>query len=433
MLNIQHLPPGNLVANKRNARTHSKKQIGQIADSIKECGFVVPIVVDETSTIIMGHGRLAAAQLLGLKEIPVVVAEGLSEARRRALALADNRIAQSAGWDREILSRELEELKDLLVIEDLDISITGFEPAEIDQLAIDLEEDARDPGDDIDSDWLDAPPVTQPGDIWQLGPHRILCGDARNPEDLHRLMGDDRAAMAFTDPPYNVVINKVVGRGDIKHEEFAMGSGEFSRAEFVEFLTASLGAAAAVSTPGGLHFVCMDWRHLPELFAAGEKVYDELLNLVVWVKTNAGQGSFYRSRHEMIGVFRVGGAAHLNNVQLGRLGRSRSNVWEYRGMSGFGSERLAELKLHPTVKPVAMVSDAMRDCTRRGDVVLDSFAGSGTVLLAAERVGRRARALEIAPKFVDVAIRRWQNFTGKDAVLSETGVCFTDMVAKGQL
>jgi DNA modification methylase len=360
MFTINYMATDALKPNRRNARTHSKRQIAQIAGAITAFGFVVPILIDEQDGIIGGHGRLEAAKLLKLKEVPTIKVEGLSDAKRRALAIADNRIGENAGWDREILAAELPELAELLVVEGLDISITGFPPVEIDKLTTDFEEDAADPDDAVDPAWANAAPVSRPGDLWQLGHHRLLCGDARKDDHLARLMGDARAGAAFLDPPYNVRVRGIVGRGRVKHEEFAMASGELSRADFVTFLEDSLTAAAGVSNDGAVHYVCMDWRHVGELLEAGDKVYGDTLNLAVWVKSNAGQGSFYRSQHELIGVFRVGEQAHLNNVELGRHGRSRSNVWNYAGVNTFRAGRLDELKVHPTVKPIALVADALR-------------------------------------------------------------------------
>jgi hypothetical protein len=290
--------------------THSRKQIGQLADSIATFGFTVPVIIDETSTLLAGHGRFEAAKRRGLEKIPAIRLSGLSEAKKRALLLADNKIAEHAGWNLERLALELPDLAELLIAESLDISITGFEPVEIDQLVSDFEEDTADPADTIRTDWLSLAPVSQPGDVWQLGPHRLLCGDARHAESLNRLLGDEQAAMAFLDPPYNVKVGSVVGRGRTKHGEFAMASGEMSRPEFVEFLIETLGNAATHSRAGAVHHVCMDWRHLGELLEAGQQTYGEMLNLAVWVKSNAGQGSFYRSQHELIGVFRVGEAPH---------------------------------------------------------------------------------------------------------------------------
>jgi DNA modification methylase len=427
MPTLKWIPVDALTPNARNARTHSKKQIRQIADSITAFGFLVPLLIDDGGALIAGHGRYAAAKLLGLEQVPVIEVNGLSEAKRRALALADNKIAENAGWDRELLAAELPELAEILVVDGLDISITGFAAVEIDQLTTDFEDDASDPADAVNPAWATSAAVSRPGDLWELGNHRILCGDARDPDAIGRLMGENRAAMAFLDPPYNVRVRDIVGRGQIKHQEFAMAFGEFSRSQFVEFLTKSLAAVASISRAGAVHYVCMDWRHMAELLEAGEATYGEMLNLAVWVKSNAGQGSFYRSQHELIGIFRVGDAPHLNNVELGRHGRSRSNVWHYAGVNTFRAGRLEELQSHPTVKPVALVSDAMKDCTRRGDIVVDTFSGSGTTVLAAERVGRRAFALEIEPRFVDVAIRRWQSFTRKDAIHLESGQSFDDL------
>src|SRR6516225_6691537 len=390
MVDIRWTAIDKLTPNDRNARTHSRKQIRQIADSIAAFGFVVPVLINEDGVIIAGHGRYAAARLLDLKQVPAIKVTGLSKAKQRALALADNRIGEGAGWDRELLAIELPELAEILVVEGLDVSITGFSPVEVDQITTDFEDDSSDPDDAIDPNWTQSVPVSKPGDLWQLGKHRLLCGDGRNADHVARLMTDTRAAMAFLDPPYNVRVRDIVGRGQIKHAEFAMASGELSRTSFVEFLQQSLAAAAAVSRDGAIHFVCMDWKHLGELLEASGATYGAMINLVVWAKTNAGQGSFYRSAHELIGVFRVGTAAHLNNVELGRHGRSRSNVWNYAGVNTFRAGRLDDLKCHPTVKPVALVADAIKDCTGRGAIVLDTFCGSGTTIMAAERVGRRA-------------------------------------------
>jgi DNA modification methylase len=429
-LQVQSLSISQIKLNQRNSRTHSGKQVRQIANSIAAFGFTNPLLITEDGTLIAGEGRYKAAQLLGLASVPVIVLAGLSPARLRALAIADNKIAENAGWDRERLAIEIPELAGLLETEGLDVSILGFETVEIDQLVTDFEDNAADPQDSIDPKWREGCEVSKPGDLWVLGPHKLLCGDARSAADLARLMVQCRADMAFLDPPYNVRISGVVGRGRTKHSEFAMASGEMSSADYVRFLGTTLNAAASVSREGALHYVCMDWRHIAELMAAAEPTYGETINIAVWVKSNAGQGSFYRSQHELVGVFRVGQAPHLNNVELGRHGRSRSNVWHYAGVNSFRAGRMEELRSHPSVKPVALVADAIKDCTRRGDVVLDTFSGSGTAIMAAERVGRHARALEIEPRFVDLAIRRWQAFTGRDACHAESGLSFDEMAAE---
>jgi hypothetical protein len=413
--------------NPHNARTHSKKQIRQIANSVRAFGFTSPVLIDESNVLIAGHGRLEAAKSLGRKTIPAIVIAGLSDAKKRTLTLADNRIAQSAGWNREQLVIELAALPELLNEEGLDIDLTGFEPAEIDALHADFGDAARDPADEIHDDCMGGPAVTQASDLWRLGKHRLLCGDARNPDDLTRLLGGERAHMEFFDPPYNVEVRKIVGRGRVKHREFAMASGEMTPDEFIEFLKTTLGAAANVSVGGAVHFACIDWRHIEELIAAGRSVFGAMLNLIAWVKTNAGQGSFYRSQHELIGVFRVGAAPHLNTIELGRHGRNRTNVWNYPGANTFRAGRLDDLRAHPTVKPVAMIADAMKDCSRRNEIVLDTFCGSGATLLAAERVGRRGYGLEIAPRFVDVAVRRWQMDTARDAVHAVSGLTFEEV------
>ena len=430
MPNLQWIAVDALKPNARNARTHSKKQIRQIADSIAALGFKVPLLIDQSGNIIAGGGRYEAAKLLGLEQVLVLVVQGLSEAKLRALALADNKIAENAGWDREMLAVELSELSELLIEDGLDVSITGFTAPEIDQLTADFEEDPSDPADTLDPAWTSAAPVTKLGDFWQLRDHRLVCGDARSERDLARLMGGGQAAMAFMDPPYNLPVRDIVGRGRIKHREFAMASGELSRTAFVKFLKDTLTAVAAASREGAVHYVCIDWRHIGELLEASGAVYGDTLNIAVWVKSNAGQGSFYRSQHELVGVFRVGKGPHLNNIELGRHGRSRSNVWHYAGVNTFRAGRLDDLGLHPTVKPVALVADAMKDATRRREIVLDTFCGSGTTILAAERVGRRAYTLEIEPRFADGAIRRWQAFTRRDAIHVETGLTFEELASK---
>jgi DNA modification methylase len=422
-----NVPIDQIAPHPRNARTHAKKQIRQIAASIRAVGFAAPVLIDEYKVLIAGHGRLEAAKSLGMSSIPAIVVSGLSEAKKRALLLADNRIAQSAGWDRELLAIELAALPDLLVEDDLDISVTGFEPAEIDALHADFEDGSEDPADELDDSCLDGPAVTEFGDLWHLGKHRLMCGDARSSDDLTRLLDGKRAQMAFLDPPYNVAVDSVVGRGAVKHNEFAMASGEMSRDAFIAFLKETIGAAAKASIDGAIHFVCMDWRHIEELVTASRSSYGAMLNLIAWVKTNAGQGSFYRSQHELIGVFRVGATSHLNTIELGRHGRNRSNVWHYTGVNAFRAGRMEDLRAHPTVKPVAMIADAMKDCTHRNDIVLDTFCGSGTTILAAERVGRRGYGLEIDPGYIDVAVRRWQAFSGSDALHVASGLTFEEI------
>ena len=422
------LPLEALRVNEANARLHPRKQIEALAKSISEFKYFNPIVIDEYNLIIAGEGRYRAGEMLRLREVPVIRISGLSPARKRALALADNKLPEGAAWNRKQLALEIPELSTQLQAEGLDIEVTGFTAPEIDQIVIDLEDNSGDPADELTNQWLSERPVSRIGDFWQLGDHTILCGDARNPSDLSRLMDGRVADMMFTDPPYNVQVRSIGGRGRIRHPEFAMASGEMSVTEYRAFLKSTLGAAVEVSRPGALHFIFEDWRHIADLIEVGTTVYAEMLNLVVWTKSTPGQGSFYRSQHELVGVFRIAGHRHLNNVELGKHGRTRSNVWHYPGANTFRKGRLDDLKAHPTIKPVAMVCDALRDCTRRGDAVLDPFLGSGTTILAAERVGRHGYGLEIEPRYVDVAIRRWQAFTGRDALHVGSGAIFDELV-----
>jgi DNA modification methylase len=426
-LQIEYVPVNSLSIRSNNARTHSKRQVRQIADSIKCFGFTNPTLITRDGTIIAGHGRVEAAKLLGMGEVPTITLEDLSPDQIRAYVIADNRLAQSAGWDKAILSLELQHL---LTIEDFDIRLTGFEVPEIDLI---LQETNEKP-DEADVFEVEiGPPITKPGDVWELGKHRICCGSALQESTFSTLLGRRRANVVFTDPPYNVAINgNVCGKGSIRHREFPMASGEMSEEEFTAFLTSVLRLLARFSAAGSVHFICMDWRHIAELLDAGRRSYVELLNLCVWVKNNGGMGSFYRSRHELVSVFRNGERRHLNNIQLGRFGRNRTNVWEYPGVNTM-SKNSSEgnlLALHPTVKPVALVADALLDCSDRGDLVFDSFLGSGSTLIAAERVGRTCYGIEIDPQYVDVAIRRWQQHTGDHAVLRSSSERFNDISNK---
>lgn len=422
-LKIVNRDPGKLIAYDGNARTHSDKQIAQIAASIRTFGFLNPVLIGSDGIVIAGHGRVAAAMQLGLGEVPTIELAHLSDAERRAYVIADNRLAELAGWDRDILTIELQSLADMEL--DFELEITGFETAELDLLLDGDFGDDDDPG-DVVPETLEAAPATRLGDVWLLGDHRLICGDAQLSETYAILMQDDQARMVFTDPPYNVKISgHVCGSGAIQHREFAMASGEMDQAGFTRFLANALTGMRNVSVDGAIHFVCMDWRHIGELQSAGDGIYSELKNLIVWKKSNGGMGTFYRSQHELVFAWKVGTAPHINTFGLGETGRYRTNVWEYPGVNSFGANQ-KDLELHPTVKPVALVTDAIKDVTRRGDIVLDGFGGSGTTLIAAERCGRIARLVELDPVYCDVICRRYAALTGNEAVLVETGERFAN-------
>jgi DNA modification methylase len=411
---------------KRNARTHSRKQIEQIAASIREFGFTNPVLVDESGNLIAGHGRVEAARILGMSEVPVIRIEHLTSEQKRAYVIADNRLALNAGWDAEILQIEFAELADIDL--DFDMEITGFATAEIDLLIDGPPASAKQDPADVAPEATSGPAVTRAGDLWHLGSHRLLCADARDPGAFQALMGDERARVVFSDPPYNVKIDgHVCGAGLIKHREFAMASGEMTRTQFVSFLSEIFRNLAEVSLDGSIHYHCIDWRHLGEMVEAGESVYAELKNLCIWVKDNGGMGSFYRSQHELIFVWKLGTAGHINTIELGKHGRYRTNVWNYPGVNTLRAGRMNELAMHPTVKPVSMISDALKDSSRSGDVVLDCFGGSGSTLIAAEKTRRKARLVEIDPHYCDVIVRRWQDFTRNAGVLAPTGQTWAEI------
>ena len=413
---IEHRAPETLKPWKRNARTHSKKQVRQIADSIQTFGFTNPVLVDEAGGILAGHGRVEAAKLLGLATVPCVRIEHMSLEQKRAYVLADNKLALNAGWDEDLLAKELGELADLPDL-DFDISVTGFSIPEIDSMVdgLELQEDGE-PEAEFLPPLAEGDPICREGDVWQLGPHRLICGNALDPAVVDQLMDGAQARMVFTDPPYNVAINgHVSGLGNVQHPEFAMASGEMTFSEFVSFLQTAFRNMADHAMDGSIHYICMDWRHMAEMLQAGNAVYDELKNLVVWAKDNGGMGTFYRSRHELVFVFKHGTAAHVNAFELGQHGRYRTNVWEYRGVNTMKAGRMEELALHPTVKPVQMIADAIRDVSHRGDIVLDLFGGSGSTLIAAHKTGRRGFVCELDPVYCDRIIRRWETYAKDEA------------------
>lgn len=424
-LKITELSVAALTPYPRNARTHSKRQIKQIAASIKEFGFTNPVLIDGAGRIIAGHGRVEAAKLLGQTSVPTIRLEHLSPEQVQAYIIADNRLAELAGWDDAILATELQVLSTLDL--DFDLELTGFETAEIDLLigGLEAEDTPAEPEPAFEGPDRSKPAVSVPGDLWRLGDHLLLCGDSLKQESYAALMGEEKAQVVFTDPPYNVPIaGHVSGLGKIKHGDFAMACGEMNENEFTGFLGTAFAHMADFSLEGSLHYLCMDWRHAFEILGAGRAVYREFKNLCVWNKNNGGMGSFYRSKHELVFVFKKGTAPHINNVELGRYGRSRTNVWDYPGANSRTGEGGRDLALHPTVKPVALVADAILDASKRGGIILDPFAGSGSTILAAQKTGRRARAIELDPYYVDTIIRRFQKETGINAVIADSGLPF---------
>jgi hypothetical protein len=431
-LAVVYQSPDSLSPYSNNARTHTKHQIRQIAASIKEFGFSSPLLLDNNNVIVAGHARLEAAKILGLETIPTIRLGTLTSDQIRAYVLADNKLASNAGWDERILAVELQNL--IAVDGDLDVTITGFEVPEVD-LILEAAKDKPDTDDVFDvSQRIES--VTRLGDLWLLGKHRIFCGNSLHESSYKTLMAARQANVIFADPPYNLPVDgNVCGHGSVHYREFVMGAGEMNEAEFTAFLSTTLRLLVRHSTNGSVHFICIDRRHMGELGVVGKQVYESLLNLCVWDKGHGGLGSFYRSRHEMIFVFRNGGRPHRNNIMLGKFGRDRANVWGYASINAFSKQSDEDnlLALHPTLKPVSLVADAILDCSARGELVLDSFLGSGTTLIAAERVGRTCYAIEIDPIYVDVAIRRWQKKTGDRAIHAVTATFFDDVAVSAEM
>jgi DNA modification methylase len=422
---IEHLQVADLKPNPRNARLHSKKQLHQIAASIREFGFNSTVVIDEDGVILVGNGRVEAAKLAGLTTLPVLRITHLTAEQKIGFSLADNKIALNADWDLEQVKLLLQELSAQEL--NFDLEVTGFETAEID-LLIDGPTVSTKPD---RSDLVPEPQsraVSRLGDLWHLGDHRLICADACDKAAYAELLNGEQVRLVFTDSPYNVPIDgHVGGLGAVKHREFKMASGEMTPAEFEHFLRTVFANMAEVSIDGAVHFICMDWRHMAEVMGAADGVYSGLKNLCVWNKNNGGMGSFYRSKHELVFVYKVGTGPHVNTIELGKNGRYRTNVWDYAGVNTWRAGREADLEMHPTVKPTALVIDAIKDCSRRGDIVLDAFSGSGTTIIAAHKSRRRARAIELDPLYVDVAVRRWQAYTGEAATMAITGETFAEI------
>lgn len=394
-----------------NARRHPEAQIASLMKNIKRV-WTNPILTDESGIILAGHARLEVAQRAGMTEVPTVVIAGLSDEEKRAIVIADNRTAEQAEWDFDVLRLEIQKLIDV----DFDVELTGFSTGEID-LLIDghaTKATPADPADVVDEPSTDQIAVSQSGDVWHLDKHLLLCGDALDSASYLALLRDDPAQMAVLDPPFNLAIKRIIGRGKIRHREFVMGSDESSPGQYREFLARAFRQLVDFSEGGSIHFVFIDWRHVHDLIEAALPLYSEYKNLLVWNKTNPGLGTFYRSKHELIAVFKNGSRPHINNFAMGAV-RYRTNVLDYPSVNSLHPARAGDLELHPTVKPVALIADLIRDCSRRNGIILDPFGGSGTTILAAERAGRIARVMELDPLYVDTAIKRWEKVTGISA------------------
>ncbi len=420
-LTIEYRAPGDLTPPPRQLRKISKRQDATIRAGIRSFGNLNPILIDGEGQVICGEARWRAAIDLSLEQVPTVTVTHLNEAQLRLFRIAEERVVELSEWDDEAMRAEFKELSELDLSLDVNLELSGFSTSEIDQLTIEPVEKA--PSSERHPSHA---PVTQRSDLWQLGDHKLYCGDGLEEESYAILMGDERAQMAFADAPYNLPMATISGQD---REEFAQASGEMSSGEFTTFLRSAFMLMARFSEDGAIHFQCMDWRHCREMLDAGEAAYNALKNLIIWDKQTGGQGSFYRSQHEMIWAWKVGTASHINNFGLGKTGRYRTNVWSCPGQNSFHRFRGEELASHPTVKPEALVADALRDCSHRGGIVLDGFGGSGSTLLAAEHTGRRARLIEIEPRYCDVTIERWQAKTSCEAVHVESGKTWREMAA----
>jgi DNA modification methylase len=413
-LKIEYRPVSSLMRYENNARQHSKAQLKKIEASIKAFGWTNPIIIDPAGTILCGHGRFEAAASMGLKEVPTITLDHLSEADRKAYIIADNAIAEQAGWSKQMLKSELSGLAEI----GYELELSGFDTLKIETiLSMDDPEDELD--DDVELPDESILPVCRVGDLWEIGDQRLIVGDARDPEVYERLLGDETVQLILTDPPYGCRIeNNVSGSGQVKHTDFVAGAGETSLPEFaMTLLRPAFKCMAKHCASGAIAFVFSDWRAAPHVLDAAAGVFIEVKQCIVWVKTNGSQGAFYRSAYELVYAFKVSDGQHINNFKLGGGGRYRTNVWTYAGANVFRAGRMRDLADHPTVKPKKLCADAIIDCSKRGGVVLDAFAGSGTTLCAAAMTGRRGRGIELDPKYADVILRRVAEQTGAIAML----------------
>ena len=430
LLQYELTPIADLHSAERNARDHGPSQIDALADSVTAFGIINPVIIDGRNRIIAGHGRVEAAKLAGKTSIATLRVTHLNESEARPYAIADNRTAERSTWDERALALELQDLR--IVAPELDLSLSGFEHPKIELKIASLNQSSWSDLDHVPDNEEAEEPITRPGDIWIFteGEHRMACGDSTSPETIGSLMGSDVVDVIATDYPYNLEAQEYSGKGKHIHESFGMAAGEMSPAQFTDFLTSSGEAVLPYLRSGALVYGFMDWRHIADLLAAGDRLRFELKNLVVWDKGKGGMGSLYRSAHELIAVFKHGKGPHTNNVMLGKHGRDRHNIWRYAGMNRFGGARDRALAIHATVKPVEMLCDLLLDASNHGDVVFDGFGGSGSTLIAAHKMGRRARLVELDPKYCDTAIRRFINAFGSEPVEQSSGAPFSEVIAQ---
>jgi DNA modification methylase len=425
-LRTEHLHPS-----PRHAREHSESKITALAAAIRRFSLNEPLLVEEDGTIIYGVARWLACRQLGVAEVPCIVVSHLTAPEIRALRIAVCAFPQWATWDREQLRMELPQM--ITELPDLSMQEIGLSVPVVDSWLASPTPQQDDPADEIPKVDESISTVSRSGDLWQLGQHLVFCGDALEPQSYERLLGSTAVRLVLTDPPYNVKVNGHVTKRVGRFDEFAMASGEMTDDEFRDFLHTAFRQIASVTAAGAIGFFFIDWRHARLMQEAAEGTFHELKNHIVWVKDAPALGSFYRSQHEFVLAYKIADGKHVNNFGLGQHGRTRANVWQYAGMSSFGAGRDAALALHATPKPVAMLIDAILDCSEPGDLVLDPFGGSGSTLIAAERARRRARLIEISPEYVDTIIRRWEQLTGGQAVLHETGRTFAEVARKRSL
>jgi DNA modification methylase len=423
-----------LKPNPYPTRICSEAQIMKSAGYIETFSQFRPVIINRNNEVLEDDSYPEALKRLGIQKCFVVRVEHHSQARERALSIGLSKIPEHAKWDEKALKVEFEYLLEADL--DFEIEVTGFETVEIDTLLIGgsaSDETLANPDDQVGAVDPDAKAISKPGDLWHLGEHSLLCGNSLEEESFDTLMDGELADMVFADDPYNLKIqDNAAGSGKIKYREFAHASGELSSKGFIDFLTRVFLYLVSFTTDGSIHYHCMDWRHVMEISLAGNAAYTELKNICVWNKSNGGQGSFYRNKYENIYVFKSGTAKHTNNFGLGENGRYRTNVWDYPSLSALGPNRLEQLAMHPTLKPVAMIMDAIRDCSHRGQIILDPFSGAGTTLIAAEKTGRHARCIEIDAVYVDTTIRRWQKLTGEEAIHAKLNRTFEDIETNGR-